>query len=274
MGMSRNGRRRIVTATLIFGVIGAWAPSIVDAHTEFEDAPASIAPDSDVALEMHVAHERGDGVYNVGVAIRLPEGWTGVACETKPTWTCAIATESQRDVIRFTKDEGAAPAEDESFNITLHSGTTIGTASFPTLQTYNTGEEVGWIGDPGSDEPAPTLELADASSPTVAPTTAVEPAPTTTDGSTTTVSPDTTVSPATTTAAGPTTTAEVTITGDTTVDTLTTLAPTATQPSETDSDDDNTALIVVIVLLVAAAAAGTVIYLRSRNTTPPVDPTV
>jgi Domain of unkown function (DUF1775) len=266
--MTRNRRQRVLTAVFIFGLIGTSAPSIVDAHTEFEDPPASVAPDSDIAVTLHVEHERGAGVYNVGVAIRLPEGWTGVACETKPTWTCGIATESQRVVVTFVKDEGAAPAEDETFNITLHSATTVGTATFPTLQTYNTGEEVGWVGDPGSEEPAPTLEVADASSPAPPTTTAVAPAPTTTAGSATTVSPATTASPATTTAAEPTTSVDVTITADTTVDTLT-LVPTATQPVETDSDDNNTALIVVTVLVVAAAAAGVVIYMRSRSATPP-----
>jgi Domain of unkown function (DUF1775) len=267
MRMSHNLRRRVITAAAIFGLIGAWAPAIVDAHVEFEDAPASIAPDTDIPLTLHVPNEREAANYNVKVAIRLPEGWTGESCETKPTWTCTITTESQRDVVSFVKDEGAAPAEDETFNVTLHSGTILGTVSFPTLQTYDTGEEVGWIGDPGSDEPSPTLEVADASSPTAPTTTTVEPtAAPTTAASETTLAPVT--SPAATTPAEPTTTSEVTITGDTTVDTLT-LAPTSTEPTDGDSDDSNTALIVVIALVAAAAAAGIVIYARNRAKTPP-----
>jgi Domain of unkown function (DUF1775) len=270
-GMPRIRRRRIATATLIVGLIGAWAPPIVDAHVEFEGAPATVAPDTDIALTIHVPNEREATNFNVGVAIRLPEGWTGVECETKPTWTCVIATESQRDVIRFTKDQGAAAAEDETFNITLHSGTTVGTASFPTLQTYDTGEEVGWVGDPGSDEPAPTLEVADAATPT----TAVEPtaAATTDAGTDTTVAPATTAASVDTTVAEPTTTAGATTTIDTTTADTTagtvTLEPTVTQPAEDDSDDNNTALIVVVVLVLAAAAAGTIIYMRNRNPTPP-----
>ena len=102
--MTCHRRRRAVSVAILFGLVGAWAPVRVDAHAEFEDAPASVAPDTDIALTLFVEDERDDATYNAKIAIRLPEGWTGVDCETKPTWTCTIAIESQRDVIRFTKD--------------------------------------------------------------------------------------------------------------------------------------------------------------------------
>ena len=42
-----------------------------------------------------------------------------------------------------------------------------GTYAFPTDQTYNTGETIGWVGTPGSNEPAPALKTqAGAPSPT------------------------------------------------------------------------------------------------------------
>ena len=263
--MNRNRRRRVLTAALVFGSIGALAPSSVFAHTEFEDAPATIAPNSDIALTMHVANEREASNFNVAVAVQLPEGWTGVDCAAKPTWTCEIALESQRVVVHFDKDAGAAAAEDETFEFTLHSSATLGTASFPTLQTYDTGEVVGWIGEPGSEEPAPTLEVADAATPTTG-------APTTTAAGSATTSPATTSAPAepTTTIESATTTVA---TGDTTVDTVTILETTATTAADSDSDDGaNTGVIIAIVLLVAAAVAATILYLRRRNrTVPPID---
>ena len=239
------------------------------AHVEFQDAPATVAPNSDIALTLHVANEREATNFNVAVAMQLPEGWTGVSCETKPTWKCEITTVSERVEIHFDKDEGAAPAEDEIFEFTLHSAANLGTATFPTLQTYNTGEEVGWIGDPASDAPAPTLEVADqATTTTVADAATTTAANATTTAAATTLAPSTTGSPEASTTVEPPTTA---ITTDTTGDTVTILESTATTAADSNSDDDeNTGLILAILLVVAAAAVGTVMYLRRRK--PPVPP--
>ncbi len=264
--MTCHRRRRAVSVAILFGLVGAWAPVRVDAHAEFQDTPGSVAPDTDIALTLHVANERDAATYNAKIAIRLPAGWTGVECETKPTWTCTIAIESQRDVIRFTKDEGAAPAEDETFNITLHSGTNLGTATFPVLQTYNTGEEVGWIGDPGLENEAPTLEVtADGTPPTTLPaeTTTIPPATTVTP----TAAP-TTVAATVTPTPAPSTSATTTATVPT--DTAVVLAPTTTQPVEADSDDGSAAEIILIVLVLAAAGAAMFYYWRQRKApTPP-----
>jgi hypothetical protein len=266
--MSSHRHRRVCFAAILIGLVGVWAPVRVDAHAEFENAPASVDPDSDIALTLFVEDERDAATYNAKVAIRLPEGWTGVACESKPTWTCAIAVESQRVVIRFTKGEGAAPAEDETFNLTLHSGTNLGTATFPVLQTYNTGEEVGWIGDPGLDNEAPTLEVAGD-----VPTT-----PTTLPATSTTIPPATTVAPTSApttvaatvapTAPAPSTTA--TTASEPTDTAVILVAPTPTQPSEGESDEDSAATIILIVLVLAAAGAAMFYYWKQRR--PPTPP--
>ncbi len=266
--MSHNLRRRALTGALVFGLIAAWAPTSVFAHVEFEDAPATVAPNADIALTMHVPNERDASNFNVAVATQLPEGWTGVSCEEKPTWTCEIATVSDRVEIHFTKDAGAAAAEDEIFEFTLHSSATVGAVTFPTLQTYDTGEEVGWVGDPGSENPAPTLEIAAGGAGTT--TTANDGATTTVAAAGTTLAPATT-SPAATTIEPATTAAA---TEESTVDTVTILDSTATTAADSDSDDDgNTgAIIAIVVLVIAAAVAGTIIYMR-RHKPPTVPPT-
>ncbi len=266
--MTCHRRRRAVSVAILFGLVGAWAPVRVDAHAKFQDTSGSVAPDTDIALTLHVENEGTAGTYNAKVTIRLPAGWTGVECETKPTWTCTIAIESQRDVIRFTKDEGAAPAEDETFSITLHSGTNLGTATFPVLQTYNTGEEVGWIGDPGLENEAPTLEVtADGTPPTTMPaeTTTIPPATTVTP----TAAPTTTAIPATvapTSAPSNSAATTATVPTDTAV---VVLAPTTTQPVEADSDDGNAAEVILIVLVLAAAGAAMFYYWRQRKAPAP-----
>ena len=272
--MSHNRRRRLLTAAVLFGSIGVLAPASVFAHVEFEDAPASIAPDTDIALALHVANEgETPDDFTVGVAVRLPEGWTGVSCEEKPTWTCEIVEVSQRIEIHFDKDEGAAAAEDELFEFTLHSSATLGTATFPTLQTYDSGNEVGWVGDPDTEFPAPTLEVVDPAAPTTttpdAATTTLAPAPPT-DAATTTLAPTTTEAEVTTTAAAEEETTTTAVTGETTVDTVTILESTPTTAADSDSDGENTGLLIGILALLAAAAVGTILYLRHRK--PPVPP--
>jgi uncharacterized protein YcnI len=269
--MPHHRRRRVLTAALVFGSIVALAPATAFAHVEFEDAPASVAPNTDIDLTLHVPNERAATNFNVGVAVQLPEGWTGVVCVEKPTWTCEMTTESDRVVVHFDKDEGAAAAEDETFEFTLHSSATLGTATFPTIQTYDTGEEVAWIGEPDSDEPAPTLEVAEGGATTTSAATATTTAAPETTAAATTLAPSDSTTPEATTPAAPDTTA---VTAETTVDTVTILETTVTTAADSDDDDGNTgAIIAIAILAIVAAIAGTIIYLRRRKpTVPPTMP--
>ncbi len=275
-----------LAAATIIGLIGAWAPLRADAHAVFVGAPASVAADTDIALTVSVPHERDDTTYNVGVAIQLPEGWTGSSCPSKPTWTCVIGRESGHDVIRYAKDDGAAPAEDEIFVIDVHTGPTPGTASFPTLQTYNTGETVAWIGEPGTAEPAPSLQVISAAAPptTIAPAPA--PAPSTSLPASPTLAPAPTAVPVPTlaspttvpaTTSGPSTTSTLPTTStvpttdsarSTTTSTTLAVAPTATQPTEIESAGSNGGAVPAIAVALLGATAGVVIYLRRRRTLP------
>jgi Domain of unkown function (DUF1775) len=282
-------RWRALTVASIICVIGAW-PAYVDAHATFLNAPASVPADTDIALTMSVPHERDDTTFNVDVAIQLPDGWTGVACQTKPTWTCTMPNEAGHVVVRYVKDAGADPAEDETFQYTAHVGPTVETVSFPTLQTYNTGEVVAWIGDPGGSDPAPTLEVTAAPPttppPTPAPTSppatnpSATPAPTTAAVPATTAAPVSTIASTsssststepTTTSKASTTTSAVTTTSDST--STASARTTSSQPNESGSDSSNAGIIVaVIVVLCAAAGTGAYLYVRrQRAASPPAE---
>jgi hypothetical protein len=63
-----------------------------------------------------------------------------------------------------------APGEFDEFGVSAHVPNTPGRQlALPSLQTYEGGEIVRWIGPPDSDEPAPRVELTAAESEDVAP---------------------------------------------------------------------------------------------------------
>ena len=173
---------------------------IASAHATF--SVASVPADSQVTLYMDVPHERADGIYNVKVVVAMPAGWSAVGCQQKATWSCGIGSQSGRQVVQFTKAAGAGPAEDEGFVLTVRTGG-VGTSSVPVLQTYSTGEEVGWIGAPGSPLPAPVLRTTATAPPTTAPPATAPPAtnaPAAPGGGATPGAPSATVAPPTATA--------------------------------------------------------------------------
>ena len=278
--------RRTLLAPLIATVGLLLLAGRADAHAEFVGAPASVAPDSDVSLTMNVPHERDDATYNTGVAVQLPAGWTMVSCQSKATWTCASSNDAGRTVVRFTKADGAGPAEDETFRFVLRTGTDGGTFPLPTVQTYNTGEVVRWIEGASGAEPAPALTVSGSAPATTAVATTAAPVDTTAAAPATTAAPETTAAattaapttaatPATTTtAAATTTTAAATTTtaaaATTTaaVATTTTIAVIAPAPTSTTSDGGSNAGTIVLVVLLAGAGAAAGFYLAKRRPKP------
>lgn len=278
-------RRLLLTALPIIAAVPLWAAR-ADAHAEFVGAPASVANGSTVALVMNVPHERDDATWNVGVSVALPPGWTAVGCETKPTWGCTTGADGARAVVRFTKEAGAAPAEDETFRFTVRAGGAAGAAAFPTVQTYSSGEVVRWIEGPGSALPAATLQVtgeapAETVPPTAAPATTpattVAPAPTaaspettgTTAAPTTVAATTTTAPPATTVAATTSTPAPSNAPTSLAAGTTTSTGPSATvAATATTTDDDggggSGGVVLVVVVLLVAAATTTLVMQRRR----------
>lgn len=171
----------VVTAVLLAAAVGS-----AGAQPTFGDV-TSVPADAESALTMSVPHER-DAAHNTRVVITLPAGWDAVACLTKPTWTCALVESDRKASFAFTKDEGAAPAEDEIFGFTVHSPTHAGTFAFATRQVYSDATVVTW--------PGPILETSvPASTPAPTPTPTPTPDPTVTVGPVPPVTPRPTPSP-------------------------------------------------------------------------------
>lgn len=184
--------------TILLGSGPAWGHAIF---------PTKVFPaDSDQRIVINVAHERAPEEFNIAIDVSIPTGWKVTACEAVAPWKCRIDASPQ--VLRYSKDAAAGPAaNDESFSFTARTGPP-NTYSFPTNQTYNSGEKVGWVGPVGSEEPAPVLKTeagaaaaAPATSTSPAPTaTATASVPTTTPASASATAPAPATTPATTTA--------------------------------------------------------------------------
>ena len=141
--MSHNLRRRPLTASALSDHRRV-APASVFAHVEFEDAPATVAPNTDIALALHVANEGETPDKFNGRSQRLPEGWTGVSCEEKPTWTCEIVEVSERSRSTSTRTRAPRP-RGRAFEFTIHSSATWGLQrSRPCRRTTPAGRSAGW----------------------------------------------------------------------------------------------------------------------------------
>ena len=243
-------RRSSVAVSILCSAIVLFSSTPANAHAGFVGAPNGYPANSDQALTLKVPHERDDVTYNVDVVVAMPSGWIALSCENKATWTCSLDTVDARQVVRFTKASGAGVAEDENFQFAARIASTAGSYAFPTVQTYNTGEIVRWIGAAGTDKPAPTLvTLPGGTAPQSTPSTTNPDARPTTP-STVVVPPATTVASAST-SSSPTTTAP--------------LPSTTTAPRDDNSGGNGALLAVVVAVLGATAVAGGVFAYRRRQ---------
>lgn len=208
---------------------------------------------------LSVENEEADA-STVKVVVKFPESVASATFTQAPGWTRTVETKpldeptTDADGNEITERidtvtwEGGEISPDEtgefgfSFQVPDQPGTTI---FFPTVQTYSDGTIARWIGQPGSDTPAPGVQITQA-----------------TGGGETTTAETESVPVETTTVATTVTTAP---------DTTTTAAPVPT--SSEDDDDSNLPLILGLLALIAALAGlGYWLYRRNRNQKPPPGP--
>lgn len=175
----------VLVLTLTAGFVLGASPA--GAHASFVQAITQFPVSTEQDIVMSVPHERGDDYWNVEIVVAMPDGWQAKSCVTKATWTCAIGQDAGRQVITWTKSGG--PAEDETFRFRVRTASSIGSFSFPVIQVYSDDYEAAWIGDPGTDEPAPRLSTV---APTASTTTQVVTVPSHTPTTRPSVTPTTT----------------------------------------------------------------------------------
>lgn len=153
-------------------------PGLAGAHVTLQpkEAPAG----SYVRLDVRVPNETDDAATEK-VEVEFPEGFAGVLYEYVPGWSVDVQTEKldepvatddaeiteQVKTVAWTADDDQATIQPGSFqdfglSAKMPGGEAGSALTFPSIQTYDDGEVVRWIGAPDSDEPAPTVTLTGA----------------------------------------------------------------------------------------------------------------
>jgi uncharacterized protein YcnI len=234
-------RKSSVAVAVIATLFILLPSSPASAHAGFVGAPSAYPANSEQTLTMNVPHERDDTTYNVAVSVRIPASWGASSCQAKPTWTCSIEVVEGRQVFRFAKTPGAEAAEDERFQFSVRTALEAGTFPFETIQTYNSGEVVSWIGAAGTTNPAPRLSTSPGG-------TSPQSTPPTTNPD---ARPTTTVAPATSVA--------------TTTPASSTTATVSMIPDGDDDDSGGGTTTLGLVALIAIGAAGGLVVSRRYN---------
>ncbi len=174
--------RALTRALAVAGVAVLVAAPMASAHVTVN--PGEAVKGSFAALSFRVPNERDDA-GTTSVVVSLPEDYpiANVSVKPKPGWTYTVAPRTLDEPIQ---SEGGEPITEVAGTITWTGGTinpgefdefeiSAGPLpeqpdmiTFPTVQTYSSGEEVRWI-DPevdGGEEPehpVPTLKLIEGS---------------------------------------------------------------------------------------------------------------
>jgi len=177
--MNRSTR---ATAALTGAVACLTLAPVASAHVTLqpEQAPAG----GFARLDVRVPNERDDAA-TTQVRVQFPDGFAFVSYEPVPGWEVEVRRErldepieafgeqirEQVDEVVMTAEEGQGirPGQFRDFGLSVGLPDQAGAAlTFPSLQRYEGGETVRWIGPPDSDEPAPQVRLVAETDPAAA----------------------------------------------------------------------------------------------------------
>jgi uncharacterized protein YcnI len=135
-------------------------------------SPRTLPASSFSSFAIRVPDEAPDAA-TTKVTVQLPAELSSVSFQPKPGWERSVTTvklakpvtndegETVTDRIATVTWEGGAiaPGEFDDFVLSGRAPGTRGTLVFPAVQTYSNGDVVRWIGDSGSDSPAPRVTV-------------------------------------------------------------------------------------------------------------------
>lgn len=173
-------RKTLPPAALAVLALAGIAAATAQAHVTLQ--PNEGAAGGFVRLDVRVPNESDDAATDK-IVVQMPSGFASARYEPEPGWRTAVsmrklaepvtaegedeAQTEEVDEITFTATAAASAikaGEFRDFGISLRlperpAGTKL---TFKSLQTYDDGEVVRWIGAPDSDKPAPQVTLTAA----------------------------------------------------------------------------------------------------------------
>jgi uncharacterized protein YcnI len=179
--------QRKIAAAVAAGTLAA--PAAAGAHVTLQ--PDSAAAGDFTVENVRVPNERDDA-STVKVDLQLPPGFVFVSYAPRPGWTVKVTREKlakpiQTDDGRIDEEirritftgRGAAgrigPGQFMDFPLSVQiPGKPGDKLTFKAIQTYSGGEVVRWIGVPGSETPAPVVEVTGGASQQAAPAAAAK----------------------------------------------------------------------------------------------------
>jgi uncharacterized protein len=164
--------RRIAIAVALVGLLAM--PGLAEAHVSLH--PNEVPTGSFATLQIRVPNE-SENANTVKLAVQFPPGFLDVAPEYMPGWSAKVVTAKLPKPVKT--DDGEVtegvketvwtghgeqgkipPGQFLSFPIsTVIPGKAGEELAFKTLQYYDDGEVVRWIGGPESEQPAPQIDV-------------------------------------------------------------------------------------------------------------------
>ena len=163
-------RRRFAPLLAVASALALVAAPAAFAHFAF--VPGEAPARSFARLQLSVPNERDDA-STVRVAVEIPESIRFVRVPPTPGWQVKVErepldepllvgnrrVEDRISVVEWSGGEITGSGS-QSFAIRLALPRAAGRAiAFRATQTYSSGEVVEWVGEPGSDTPAPRLTV-------------------------------------------------------------------------------------------------------------------
>lgn len=165
-------QRKIISVALFAALA---APALSHAHVTLQ--PEEVPAAGFERLDVRVPNERDDS-STVKIEVQFPDGFIFVSTEPVPGWSAEVNREKlpepvevfgeeqteQVASVTFTADgEGVGPGQFQDFGLSVGLPDAPGEELvFESLQTYEDGEVVRWIGPADSEEPAPIVALTEA----------------------------------------------------------------------------------------------------------------
>ncbi len=160
---------------ITFALLGLlMLPASASAHVSLH--PNEVPAGSFATLDLRVPNEM-ESANTVKLAVQVPPGFLDISTEYMPGWSAEVltsklakpvqtddgeVTEQVREIVwtGSGKQGQIPPGQFLDFPISTEIPGKAGEElTFKVLQYYDNGEVVRWIGGPGSDEPAPQIDV-------------------------------------------------------------------------------------------------------------------